>query len=332
MSYALGIDLGGTKVLAGVVNTDTGEVLATALKRTRAANDTGNVVQRMLAVAEEAIAECAMRSHDIVAAGIGVAGQVDTEQGVLIRAPNLPESLAGSHLAEKLEDELHYPVLLVNDVVAAAAGEAGFGAGRGTPDFFCIFVGTGIGGAIYRTGRPYLGATNTAGELGHMVVDYNGRICGCGGRGHLEAYASHTAVVRALLGALRQGRRSALLELEPELNPDEPERSTIRYRAIAEALTQEDALTVEIIEDAARYMGAGLVSIINVYNPPRIVMGGGMVGTMDLFFTRAREHALQQALVVPRREVEIVRAELGENPGIVGAALLAVQQRAAVSR
>lgn len=324
MPFALGIDLGGTKVLAGVVDTATGEIRATALKRTRGEHGPTDVLQRMLSVAEDAIAESGVRPEEVTAAGIGVAGQVDTDRGVLIRAPNLPESLAGAHLAGSLGDDLGLPVVLVNDVVAAAAGEAGFGAGRDHPDFVCIFVGTGIGGAIYQGGRPHFGATSTAGELGHTVIDKGGRICSCGGLGHLEAYASHTAMVQSILAALRLGRHSVLLDLEPELNPDDPQGSTVHYKALAEAIEAGDELALETVREAAEYMAAGLVSVINFYNPPLIILGGGVVGTIELFRREAMTRARQQSLIVPRRQLEIVSAQLGEHSGIVGAALLAV--------
>jgi glucokinase len=326
MTYALGIDLGGTKILAGVINTDTGEVLGTAKKRTHVELGADEVLNRLQSVVEEVVEASGRSRQEIVAAGIGAAGQVDAERGILVRAPNLPEGLTGRALVERAERALRLPVLLFNDVAAAAAGEAGFGAGRGCQDFVVIFSGTGIGGAIYRGGQPYPGATGTAGELGHMVIDYNGRICGCGGTGHLEAYASRTAVVRTILAALRQGRKSVLGQLEPDPNPDNATHSAIRSKALGEAVRAGDAVAMEMVEAGARYMAAGLVSIINFYNPPRIILGGGIVEEVDYFFKLAAALAKQTALLVPRQDIEIVKAGLGDNSGIVGAALLATQR------
>lgn len=328
MTYALGIDLGGTKILAGVIDINSGEVVSTAIQLTKGSR---NLLERIASVAEEAIQKTGQTRPAIVAAGIGAAGQVDTDRGILIRAPNLPASLVGASITEELRDRLGCPITLVNDVVAAAAGEAGFGAGSGYPDFVCIFVGTGIGGAIYQNGRPWQGATNTAGELGHMVIELGGRICGCGGRGHLEAYASHSAVMRTILGALRQGRESVLARLEPNPNPDDRVHSSIRYQALREAVQAGDSLAVEMVQDGARYLAAGLVSIVNFYNPPRIVLGGGMVQELDLFFETAAMRLHEEALLIPRRQVEIARASLGPNSGIVGAALLAFQRVAATA-
>ncbi|PZS09295.1 MAG: hypothetical protein DLM70_01800, partial [Chloroflexi bacterium] len=169
VAHALGIDLGGTKILAGIVDVDSGRVLATAKKRTRAEHAVDDVMDRLLAVADEALAESKMQRDSLVAAGVGAAGQVDSRKGTLIRAPNLPEGMVGMPIAERLESHFDCPATLTNDVAAAAAGEAAFGAGKGHPDFVCVFSGTGIGGAIYRNGTPFPGATKTAGELGHMV-------------------------------------------------------------------------------------------------------------------------------------------------------------------
>jgi glucokinase len=323
--YALGIDLGGTKILAGVVEVNTGEVLSSALQRTQSAHGPELVVERMIEVSRNAIELAGIGRNKIRAAGIGVAGQVDAARGVLVRAPNLPEELRGAPLASQVGHALGCPVSLANDVVAAAAGEASFGAGRGLQDFVCIFAGTGIGGAIYADGRPWWGASHTAGELGHMVVQYGGRLCGCGGRGHLEAYASRSAVVRTILAELRLGRPSVLHEVEPNPNPDDVPHATIQDVDVARAIGQGDELAIDMVQQGASYMAAGLASIINLYNPPRIVLGGGMVEKVGLFFDRAAYLGRERALSVPRGSVDIVRAQLHDNSGIIGAAMLAVQ-------
>jgi len=322
MPYVLGIDLGGTKMLAGAIDTDSGAVLGTARKRTHVERGADEILTRLLRVSEEAIEASGLKMHDIQAVGVGVAGQVDAAKNVLQQAPNLVEGLLGSALPNVLGEKLGVPVRLSNDVAAAAAGEAAFGAGSGHPDFVCIFSGTGIGGAVYQHGKPYRGSSNTAGELGHMVIEYGGRICGCGGAGHLEAYASRTAVVRTVLGGLRLGRESTLSELEPDPDPDTAHQSAIRSKALGQAVRAGDQLAIEMVEAGARYMGAGLVSIINFYNPPRIILGGGIVQEVDLYLQVAVAHAKHESLRVSRQHVEIVKASLGDNSGIVGAARL----------
>lgn len=323
MAKVLGVDFGGTKILAGVIDTDSGKILSEARKRTHAERGGSEAAQRFVAVAREALDSSGVPSNQVSALGIGIAGQVSEDGGSLDRAPNLPEGLLGTTLVDAARSELGLRAQLFNDVQAAAAGEATFGAARGQPDFVCIFSGTGIGGAIYQDGKPFHGHTNTAGELGHMVVDYGGRLCGCGGQGHLEAYASRTAVVRSVLGALRLGRASSLSELAPDPDPHNPQTSEIRSKALGRAVQDGDPVAVEMVMEGARYMAAGLVSIINFYNPPVIVLGGGIVQEVDLFFDVASARALQEALQVPRSQVRIVKAALGDNSGVVGAAVLA---------
>ena len=218
--YALGIDVGGTKIYAGVVNTATGEVIATARKRTHPERGADFFAQRLLAVAQDA-RDAAKIPHDagIVAVGVGIAGQVDRAHGVLLASPNLAQGLRNLALADLLRKQFEAPVVVGNDVEVATYGEYHFGAGRDADDFVCVFVGTGIGSAIMRDGQIRRGATGTAGEIGHTIVQYGGRLCGCGGRGHLEAYASRTAVTRVLLAELQRGRPSKLTDL---LKDDRP--------------------------------------------------------------------------------------------------------------
>jgi glucokinase len=310
-------------MLAGVVDTETGEVLSHAKKRTRAGHGHEAVLDRLREVIAEALNEAGPRGRSIDAAGVGIAGQVDAARNQLVRAPNLPAELLGSVVPDAIRAAAGVPATVYNDVVAAAAGEASFGAGKGQPDFVCIFVGTGIGGGIYRNGERYGGATNTAGELGHMTIEVGGRICGCGGFGHLEAYASRTAVVRSILAAMHLGRSSSLSALVPDPDPARATSVPIRSRALKEAVDAGDSLTIEMVDEGARYLGAGLASIVNFYNPPLIILGGGLVDAVDRFFERAVARVKEEALQVPREDVRIVKAGLGDYSGIVGAAVLA---------
>jgi glucokinase len=323
VAQVLGIDFGGTKILAGVIDTETGEVRSRAKKRTRSEHGHDEALDRLNEVVKEALDDAGTSAREIDAVGIGIAGQVDARKNVLSRAPNLPEELLGTVIIDAVQKQIGASARLFNDVAAAAAGEAAFGAGKGQPDFVCIFVGTGIGGAIYRNGEPYLGATNTAGELGHMVVDFNGRLCGCGGLGHLEAYASRTAVVRTVLAAMRHGRATTLSQLVPDPNPDDPGHAPIRSKVLLQAVKDGDELVMEMLDDAARYLAAGLASIVNFYNPPLIILGGGMVDAIDRFFDRAAALIGEEALRVPAEGVRVVKAGLGDYSGIVGAAVLA---------
>jgi len=236
---------------------------------------------------------------------------------MLRAAPNLGGGLSNVALAEPLSARFGVPVAVGNDVEAAAIGEARFGAGAGIRLFACVFVGTGIGGALMQNGIRYAGASGTAGEIGHIMVRAGGRMCGCGRRGHLEAYASRTAIVAQLREAVQGGEQSSLSPLLLTVN------ERVKSKPISEAVTAGDPLTLKVLSQAAFYLGVGLASLINLWNPQRIVLGGGVIDRIDLLFNTAAEQAKALALPVPAAVVDIARAALGDNSGVVGAALLA---------
>lgn len=326
MGIGLGIDFGGTKVLAGVIDLETGRVLGTAKKKTNAADDEHQLMDRVYAAATEAIARANVQARDLRGIGVGLAGQIDTERGILLGAPNLSQSTVNLPMAEMLSTHFGVPARLRNDVQVAALGEAAFGAGMGQADFLCVFVGTGIGGALVRDGRLVPGAAGAAGEIGHIVIDANGRLCGCGGRGHLEAYASRTAITKAITGELRRGRPSLLASLIGNAARDEPGGTAIRSGELAKAIAAKDELATESVREAGVYLGYGLASAINLLNPARIILGGGVIEAVDDLFRIAEQTARREALVIPGYAAEIVPAALGDNAGIVGAALLNVAE------
>ncbi len=321
-THALGVDFGGTKVLAAVVDLETGKVVGTGKKKTRPDDGPDELMGRIYETGEAAIKEAKLGKKDgIVGIGVGIAGQVDAARGVLVGTPNLSQATVDLPMADLLTQRFGVPAALRNDVQIAALGEEHFGAGKDAVDFLCVFVGTGVGGAIVRAGQLVTGAAGTAGEIGHLVVDAGGRHCGCGGRGHLEAYASRTAITRVLLAELHRGRSSVLADLVPQSN-EEPGGTTIRSGVLARAVTSGDELVNETIVEAGHYLGLGLASAINLLNPQRIILGGGVIEAVDLLFQVAASHGRREALPVPGRSVEIVKAGLGDNAGVVGAALL----------
>lgn len=322
MSVALGIDFGGTKVLAGVVDLDSGTVLATAKKKTNAADNADQMMARLYAVGEEATARAGLSVVDLEGVGVGLAGQIDTGLGILLGAPNLSQSTVNLPMGDLLAGHFGIPARLRNDVQVAAIGEAAFGAGKGHGDFVCVFVGTGIGGAIVRDGQLVSGAAGAAGEIGHIVIHANGRLCGCGGRGHLEAYASRTAITKALLGEMKRGRKTILADMLGDLQEDEPGGTAIRSGVLARAIDAGDELAIDIVYEAGVYLGYGLASAINLLNPGRIILGGGVIEAVGSLFDRAVRTALREALATSANAVEIVPAGLGDNAGIIGAAML----------
>ncbi|GCE13168.1 ROK family protein [Tengunoibacter tsumagoiensis] len=320
--YALGIDLGGTKTLAALIDITTGEVIASARKRTRAERGQDFVSQRTIELATAALEAANLpEGTELVAVGIGAAGQIDRKAGVVLDAPNL--GIHNMPLGEILGKRFNTPVAVGNDVEVAALGESIYGSGKNYKNFICIFVGTGIGSGIVQNGTMYTGLTGTAGEVGHMVVQMDGRICGCGGRGCLEAYASRTAITKAILAEIHHGRPSVLSKDSLGLLKDGD--IVIRSGVLAAAIQQKDELVTEAIIAAAQYLGVALGSILNFYNPEAIILGGGVVEAVDLLYETATHRARTTALSGPARQTPILRAKLGDFSGVVGAACLGAQ-------
>ena len=322
--YALGIDFGGTKLLGAVVDLQSGKVIAEAKKRSSSSDDPKAVLERLTAVAEATLDAAKLKPKQLKGIGVGAAGQVDAETGVLLGTPNLSQAVINLPIAETLNKKFGVPVALRNDVQVAAAGEQAFGAGKGVDNFICCFVGTGVGGAVVQHGKLVSGASGSAGEIGHLIVAAGGRLCGCGGRGHLEAYSSRTAITLSLMGDLKRGRSSVLTDLAPELSTAAmwPESGAVRSGILQAAVEQGDQLVIETLTEAGRYLGYGLASAINLLNPQRVVLGGGVIESCGLMYDVAVEYARRESLAAAITGTEFTRAQLGYYAGVVGAALL----------
>jgi glucokinase len=312
--FAVGVDLGGTKILASVVNMATGQLISSAKKKTRVIEEGGELVKRIAACVAEAMQDAGSEVKKISGIGVGAAGMVDREHGVLRAAANIGTN--DLPIAAPLENQFGLPVRLGNDVEVATLGELNFGAGRQCDNFVCMFIGTGIGSGIVNNGKIYRGGYGTAGEVGHIIVVPDGLPCGCGGYGCLETYASRTAIAKSILYDINHGMDTVLRE------KIDTNKGILRSKAIAQALDVGDASTVRAITQASEFLGIGLATVINFYNPKRIILGGGLVEAVPQFFDLAELEARRRALKIPSRKTEIVRAELGDYAGTIGAALL----------
>jgi glucokinase len=311
--YSIGIDLGGTKILAGIVNTETGEVIAHAKKRTKVQSRKGSdiLIKRVIKTIEAALAESNVSIDEIEKIGIGLPGQVDRENGILISAPNL--YTYDLDFRTILGDHFGLPVKVGNDVDVATIGEHKFGAGVGYDSAVCVFVGTGVGAGIIQNGQIWIGATGTAGEIGHIVVDSGGRPCACGASGCLEAYASRTAIEKKILASLKKGQKSCI-----EVSED----GVIRSKSIKDAVENNDELVINALDDAAEYLSCGLASVVNFLNPAVIILGGGLIEAVDYFYDLTVKKTKAKALPVPARDLNIIKTKLGDFSGIIGAASL----------
>ena len=314
--YVVGVDMGGTKILAAVINAK-GEIVQQAKRATKPKKGPEEVIERITRCIREAIDGAELKPSQIRAIGIGSPGPLDPETGVIIFAPNLGWS--NVPLKAKLEANLSIPTFVDNDVNVGTLGEYAFGAGRGVKNLVGIFVGTGIGGGIILDGKLFHGVNKTAGEVGHMIVEVKGPRCGCGNFGCLEAVASRTAITRDLQKAiLKKGKKSKLTELNGG-NLD-----LIRSKAIARAVKQGDKPTIKVVQRAAKYLGISVASIVHFLNPEMVVLGGGVVEAMgDSLLDPIRHAAAEYALPTTMDGVQIVAATLGDNAGVIGASVLA---------
>jgi glucokinase len=325
--YAIGVDVGGTKILAGIVELSSGKVVASAKKKT-VGNKEKDLANRIIVTIEDCLATANLSAADSPGSiGVGAAGQINRDRGELVFAPNLGAP-PNYPIARTLSERFKLPVKLGNDVEVATVGELHFGAGKGSKNFVCVFVGTGIGGGIVQDGVIYRGSSGTAGEIGHIVVSAEGRLCGCGGRGHLEAYSSRTAITRTLLGELKRGKYSVLRDMLGEdslTDPNSASSIAIRSKVIAQAMEADDPLVKNVLGEAAEFLGLGLASVINFYNPSRIILGGGLIEAVDSFFWLTVEEAKHESLPAASQSIEIVRTRLGDFSGVVGAAIIGQQ-------
>ncbi len=311
--YSIGIDLGGTKILIGLVEKESGKVVSHIKKKTKKEKGPENIVRKMVEGVEELLEESGKSFTEISSIGIGSAGQIDRKNGIIIGAPNL--DCYNLNLKEILQNKFNIPVFVGNDVEVATIGEQKFGAGKGCADFVCVFVGTGIGSAIVKNGHIIYGATGTAGELGHIIVDLNGRPCACGAHGCLEAYASRSAIETRIEGALKKGRKSCISEYLEE-------GKAITSSMIKKSIEREDELVTQCVSEASEYLSGGLASVINLINPELIILGGGLIEAVDYFYKQTIKKAKSKSLPVPAEKIRFSKTILGDYSGVIGAALL----------
>lgn len=311
--YSIGIDLGGTKILIALVDRETGEVLHHVKKKTKKDKGPKNIIKKMLEGIDELLEESGKTLDDISSIGVGAAGQIDRQNGILIAAANL--DCYDLNIKGILSEKFNIPVFIGNDVEIAAIGEQKFGAGKGCDDFVCVFVGTGVGSAIIKDGKIITGATGTAGEIGHIIVDLNGRQCSCGAHGCLEAYASRSAIERRIEGALKKGRKSCILDyLETG--------KSITSSMIQKSIEREDELVLQCVTEASEYLSGGIASIINFINPELVILGGGLIEAVDYFYQKTIKKARAKSLPVPAEKIQFKKAILGDYSGVIGAAFL----------
>ena len=308
----LGIDLGGTDCKFGLV-TAQGRVLEKAKFPTESERGPNGVIELIAQHTEEVLA-----GRKIMAIGMGVPGPMNSREGIVYEAPNLP-GWENVPVRDKLQRLVGVPVNLANDANAAAFGEFWVGAGREVDNMILFTLGTGIGGGIVLNNQLYTGPDDTAGELGHLIIDFNGPLCGCGNHGCLEAFASATAIRRMVREALAAGVKTSILL--PEGAEDD-----FGAKVVYDAAVAGDAFALDVFEKVGRCLGIGAACMINALNPEMIVYSGAMSNAGDFIFKPLLKAAEEFSFAKPFSRCQIGRAMLGSDAGIIGAAGLALKQ------
>jgi glucokinase len=311
--YYLGVDLGGTNIACAVV-THEGEILGKSSIPTALPDTPEAIAARIVECCRLAVDATGCTLSDIASVGIGTPGIANADTGIVEYSCNL--GFQNTPLGEMVSSAMGKPVYLENDANAAALGEYAAGSGRGSHSLVAITLGTGVGGGVVLGGRLLTGFNFAGAEIGHFVIKEGGEPCGCGRRGCFEAYSSASALIRQTKRAMEQHPESTMWKLNPEL-------SGVNGRTAFDAMRQGDETAAQVVRDYVRYLACGLTSIINIFQPEILCVGGGICNEGETLLAPVREIVDREDYARDcKKRTSIVRATLGNDAGIIGAALL----------
>ncbi len=304
MKSAIGIDIGGTNIKIVHIQ-ENGDILTNITELTPDGHTASpQKIKDMLIKILKGIL-----NSDVSGIGFGIAGLIDRRNRIVIESPNIP-AINGFQVGEIFEKEFSLPVIVENDASTYAYAEKWLGTGKNLNNFIVLTLGTGLGGGIIYKGELFEGAA----EIGHMVVEPEGRFCPCGSFGCLESYASGRAVVDRMISALEKGGKSILKEYYDgnfyKITPEDV------YKAALEG----DGLSREVFREVGRYLGIGIANLVNIFSPEAIIIGGGLIGAWDLFIDELKKEYLKRALESLSDNVQILQASLKKESGSIGAA------------
>ena len=316
MKYYIGIDLGGTKIAAGVVDSDF-KIIAKASTPTQRPRSCSDICEDMAKVALEAVEQAGLTIEDIESIGIGAPGTVNSETGIIEYSNNL--DFYNEPVADFIREHIQKPVYVENDANAAAYGEFIAGSAKGAHNAVCITLGTGVGGGIIIDDKIYSGSNFAGAEIGHMVLEVDGPKCTCGRHGCFEVYSSATGLIRLTKEAL---------DAHPESKMHEMMGDHVSGRLAFNAMRAGDEAARSVVEKYIKYLAAGIANTINIFQPEILCIGGGVCNEGDALMIPLRE-AVREEVYSKRsaKNTEIVRASLGNEAGIIGAAFLGLQRK-----
>ncbi len=317
---AVAIDIGGTKLAMGVATPD-GRILADLRRPSQAEEGPDRMIERIIELSREVIADAGISPDQLGAIGIGCGGPLDPWRGVIRNALNIPGWI-DIPLVTRIESALGRPTFVDNDANAAALGEYRFGAGRGVRNLVYLTISTGVGGGLVLDDRLYHGENGNGGELGHISVRVGGRACHCGSSGCIETYCSGTNIAARAREALADAPDGILSTRQP---------SEITAEDVSAAARGGDRLARAVWDETMELLGGGIVSIVHAFNPRLVVLGGGVTRSGDLLFEPLRRVLAERAMPWLSEPVRIVPAELGERTGTLGAVAVALARTTEVS-
>ena len=318
--YEIGVDIGGTNLVVGVVPAEGGEPVALRSAATRGQRGPAAVVSDVGTMANAVISETLQRTgasqEQVVGIGIGCPGSIDLKAGVVLTAPNLGWS--NYPMRDHISEQLELPATLDNDANCATYGEWWQGAGRGAGVLSGVTLGTGIGAGLIVDGRIIHGASGSAGEIGHTTIDFTGRRCACGNYGCLEAYASGPNIAARAREGLEAGYKSLLVKLV------DGDLDQITAITVYDALVQGDDYAHEVMLETAKILGAGIANLVNTFNPEIVVIVGGVTRSGDHLFGPLRSEVRRRAFKSAVDACQIVPGKLTQKAGVIGAAGIVV--------
>ncbi len=317
MSYYAGIDLGGTKIAAGIFDTERGALIAHDVIPTRSHEGIDAVVGYMAGIVR---ALATSTGVTLTGVGVGIPGVIDYARGVTLLIPNLPGDWFERPIRAELQAALNLPIALINDARAFTLAEATQGAGRGGAVVACFTLGTGIGGGLALNGRIHWGLKNAAGEFGHQIVEPDGAPCGCGGHGCLEAHASGYALTALGVQAMIAEPDGLIAQLA------EGDTAAVTPQLIMQAAERGDAAAIAMLHRVGTYIGLGVANILTILSADKVVLGGGLTQLGAWLFDPIWATVRARCHTVPLEQVTITPAALGQQAGVIGAAIWASQQ------
>lgn len=315
MKYYIGIDLGGTNIVAGVVN-ENYEIISKAKTPTNRPRSAEEICKDMAKMALEAVEKAGLRVSDIQSVGVGAPGSVNSDTGVISYSNNL--DFHNAPVADYIREAIDLPVYVENDANAAAYGEFVAGSAKGTKDAVCITLGTGVGGGIIIGGKIYSGFNYAGAELGHTVIEVDGVQCSCGRKGCFEVYSSATGLIRMTKEAMDADTDSKMHEMMGD---------HVSGRLAFEAMRAGDATAKSVVDKYIKYLAAGIANTINIFQPEVLCIGGGVCNEGDALLVPLKELISKEIYTRASEDnTKIVIASLGNDAGIIGAAFLGLQK------